>query len=363
MVITTPTLFAPVHKPVLPPALKATLAMAGFVLIYGSFFPFLKILLGEMSLLESAMLRMIGSGVLSAVIEFGWLKSRITEPRDWALMVGCGVFVIFGTQTLTPLGTMLTTSFDATLIMSTVPIQTALLAWCLGREGLWPKKVAGIVLGALGVAVLLLVGHHAPQAAVAGAMPHWVGNAIFTLNSAVFSGYMLVSAVLVKRYSPFSVITHASMVGGILAGLAVSLQTLVPGLPLPVAMPTWPHLGEALHSLSLTGWAILGYLVVLAGIVGYGLSNVALRYAPSSTVASYILLQPVWAAGLGAWLLHEQFTVPMLGAGGLTLLGVWLATRPAHVKHRPLFIHHLPGMAGKRTNNHRSDVINHAPTD
>lgn len=316
--------------------------MIGFILVYGSFFPLLRLLQNDATALESALMRLLGTGVLAAVIEFGFIRSRIQAAGDWVLMGLCGVFSIFVIQILAAQASTLTSTFHATLIMSTVPLQTALLAWLIGREGLWPAKLAGIVIGALGVTGLLM----ARQQGAAAAMPvHWQGDAMVGVNAFILSGYMLASQVLVRRYSPFTVITYASMVGGVIAAGLLTARTLLPALANVGwlgTLPDWAALARTLTTLPLSAWGILFYLVVLAGIVGYWFSNFALKHAPSSTVASYILLQPLWTALLGVTLLGEAFSPAMIAAGGLTLAGVWLATRPPQSNFRPFYLTQWP---------------------
>lgn len=296
-------------------------AMLGFVVIYGLFFPVTKMALTQLDSASLAFLRMMGAGLLVAVLEFTFLRTRIHGVRDWLLVAGCGLLSVFWLQLMAAVCANLTTAFHATLIMSTVPLQTAVMGWLVLRQPLWFQQLLGIGLGLFGVAMLL------GQKAAGVPLPDTLlqGDALIAINSLLMSGYVLTSKQLVQRYAPFSIIAYASMIAGGLSFLLVTLDSLL--LPLPV-VPSWAHLLQAMGGLNTQGWLLLAYLTVLAGIVGYWLNNVAMTRAPASTVASYILLQPLVAALAGFFLFAEPFTAGMALAAALTLAGVWLVTHP-----------------------------------
>jgi drug/metabolite transporter (DMT)-like permease len=306
----------------LPSAVKAQWAMLGFALIYGSFFGILKLALDELGIVPSAMLRLMGSAVLMIIIETVWLNSKVRDWPSWRVLIFSGFCVVFWVQTAASVAVSLTTSFHATLIMSTIPLQSALYAKLLGRETLSAHKLLGITLG--GVGVLWLITSQLGQAALPST--YWVGDCLVAVNSALFSFYLILSKPLVERHGPLSVLAYTTTMGGVLAVLAVTLASLWPQAGLLTLLPTWAMLGATLAKLSLVGWGVLLYLIVFAGVVGYWLSNYALSKLPASSAASYILLQPVWAALLGYFWLNEHFSWPMLWAGLLTMLGVKLAT-------------------------------------
>jgi drug/metabolite transporter (DMT)-like permease len=69
-------------------------------------------------------------------------------------------------------------------------------------------------------------------------------------------------------------------------------------------------------------------LIAVPTVAAYALVQTGLRRAESSLVASYIYLQPVFAA-VGAWLILDEHIGPAtIGCGVLVLFGVWLAARP-----------------------------------
>jgi drug/metabolite transporter (DMT)-like permease len=55
--------------------------------------------------------------------------------------------------------------------------------------------------------------------------------------------------------------------------------------------------------------------------------QIALKHAESTLVASYIYMQPLFAAAGATLLLGEVLTVRMIACGAVVLFGVWLAAR------------------------------------
>ena len=80
-------------------------------------------------------------------------------------------------------------------------------------------------------------------------------------------------------------------------------------------------------TLSATGWASLGYLIVFTSVVAYLAYYWALRRTEASRVAIWSNLQPVLTAGL-AWAVYdERLTGAFLAGGAMVLAGVVLTER------------------------------------
>lgn len=87
----------------------------------------------------------------------------------------------------------------------------------------------------------------------------------------------------------------------------------------------WP---ARIGGLSVQAWVIVGFIGLSSG-GGYFLWLYALKHESPTRVTVFLALNPVTAALLGAWLLHEPFT-PWAGAAlVLVAAGLWLATRTA----------------------------------
>ena len=78
-------------------------------------------------------------------------------------------------------------------------------------------------------------------------------------------------------------------------------------------------LGTSLH-----GWLIMLGLVLLAGVIGYGLYQVSLTYLPASVANLIATLEPAFTAFLAYMFLGERLTVTQLTGSLMIMLGVLL---------------------------------------
>ena len=109
-----------------------------------------------------------------------------------------------------------------------------------------------------------------------------------------------------------------------------------------VAAPFWPFspavLGTSvpvsLGSLELPLWVLVGWIVVLGAVLPFWLSLAALRHLPPTTAGLVATVEPVLAAGV-AWLWVEQVLSGWQVLGGVVVLtGIGLA-QTARTARRP----------------------------
>ena len=196
----------------------------------------------------------------------------------------------------------------AATLTATSPIAMMLFAWLLIRERPTALGIAGAVVGAAGVALLVLR---------AGFQVDLIGVAA-SLGAVLLSslGYLLV-----KRWQPpvpmLTLVSWQLVAGGI---VLVPVAAFVEGGP-----------------PALDGQAVWGFLYI--GLIGTALAHVAwmtgLRRMPAGAVALIGLLNPVAGTLIGVVLAHEAFgTAQALGM--MLVLGGVLAGQPAvHELLRP----------------------------
>lgn len=189
----------------------------------------------------------------------------------------------------------------AATLTATSPIAIMLLAWLLVRERPRAASLAGAVVGAGGVGLLVLRA----------------GFAVDPVGVAASLGAVAMSSlgfVLVKRWpAPVDLLTLTAwqLVAGGLALLPVAL--VVEGTP------------PALDAPALGGFAFLGLVgTVLAYVVWFR----GLRELPAAAVSLVGLLNPVAGTLVGVALAGEDFGATQAAGMLLVLLGV-LAGQPA----------------------------------
>ncbi|MCS6267427.1 MAG: DMT family transporter [Vampirovibrio sp.] len=300
--------------------------------IYGAFFPLLKLLCQTVAPLDAAMLRSIGFAL--CIVAFGGLwgfwKWRNIPWKMKALIAFNAFIGVFVVQTMAPIAMPLTSSFHATLIMGSIPLQTTILSTLLGMEKLTIRKLVGVLIGSAGLASLVWLqlqdgaggSVHTAKISLAGGSNPLLGDAIIFGNAFMFSGFNLITKYLVSKYRPITLLSYGFLQSGMLA-LALVLVNEIIGLPL---IPKFSHLVSIIPSFTGQSWALLAYMVLIAGFFGYWIHHSSLKKTSASNVALYTLLQPLMSAFLGFFLLKEVFTIPMVLAGGLIIAGLLVAT-------------------------------------
>lgn len=297
--------------------------------IYGAFFPLLKLLCQTVDPLDSAMLRLLGFGLCILVLGGFWGFWRWRSiPFKMKALIALNAFIgVFWVQTMAPVAMPLTSAFHATLLMGSIPLQTAVLGAVCMKEPLTVRKLLGVVIGTIGLAALVWLqlqegeGLSETTSLVGGKNP-LLGDAIIFSNAFLFSCFNLVTQRLVQQYRPITLLSYGFLQSGVLA-LGVLLANQVWSVPF---LPKLSALMVQLPTFSWQTWGLLSYMVLVAGFFGYWIHHSSLKKTSASNVALYTLLQPLIAAVLGVYLLKEAFTLPMFLAGTLIVTGLLIAT-------------------------------------
>ena len=212
------------------------------------------------------------------------VDKTIPPPRDLARFAILGFLGIFANQLLYVFGLQLTSAINAAIIMPSIPVFVATIAWATGAERMTRMKGLGIALAVAGAVAVL---DPARLATASGSLP---GNALLLGNCVVYALYLVLQRDLLLRYHPLTVVSWAFGFGG-LGILAVSAPTL---------------LRTDFVSLSMGGWLSLAYIAVIPSGVNYALNSWAMGRSSPALVATYTTLQPVAAATLAILLLGEH---------------------------------------------------------
>jgi drug/metabolite transporter (DMT)-like permease len=232
-------------------------------------------------------------------------EGRAVLRRHWRWLAAYAVIEIIGPWALLSTAERRLSSSTSGLLIASVPAISALLAWLVGGgEKLTRIRVAGLVLGFAGVALLAGPG---------------AGRGDLLADAEV-----LLTAV---GYAAGPMIANRKLAG--VPSIAANATCLVIAAVVytPVAVLTWPHAVPSAQVLA--SLAALGAVCTAAGLVGYFLL-IAEIGAARATVITY--LNPAVAVALGAGILGERLTPAIGVAFVLILAGSVLATRaPARI--------------------------------
>lgn len=276
-------------------------AALGAALLFGAGTPLAKLLLDSVNPWLLAGLLYLGSGV--GLTLYRWLAQRpaVSLPRaeaGWlfgAVLAGGvvgPVLLMYGLAGMPASG--------ASLLLNAEGVLTALLAWFVFRENFDRRIALGMVAIVAGAIVLSWPAEAAfsglwPALAVVGACLAWA------IDNNLTRKVSLTDATWVAA-------TKGLAAGGVNLSLAFAAGAAVPAL------------GPAVGAM-IVGW--LSYGVSLALFV------VALRHLGTARTGAYFSVAPFFGAVL-ALALGESITVPLVAAGGLMGLGVWLHLTEHH---------------------------------
>jgi drug/metabolite transporter (DMT)-like permease len=269
----------------------ASLPVAGRLAMHGSIGPAVIVLA-----------RITGGALVFALI--AWRRGVLRIAReDVPLFIACALLGVAANQELYVQGLARSTATNASVLGSTIPVFTALMAIALGREPIHPRRLLGIAVAFGGVAALVGADRMSMDAG------HITGSAMILLNSLCYGTYLVIVRPLAEKYDPLAVVAWLFIISAPIVA--------------PLSLIELSH-APALHA---SDFEFLAFLVAVPTVGAYGLVQVALRRAESSLVAAYIYLQPVIAVVGATLLLDEQPTPRTALCGVIVLFGVWLAAR------------------------------------
>lgn len=240
-----------------------------------------------------------------------WREGRLPRPRgvDWLLIVLCGLTGMAGYNILQYVAQQQTTNINGTLIYTSSPALTFLLAVPLLRERVTPRRALGVVLSLAGTAWILAGG----SLEVLRTWRFNPGDVLMVVASAGWAVYTVVTRVGTRRLSPLALTLYAAAAGTL-------MMAATRGLYLAAGRAAW--------SLSAGDtWAVL-YIGVVSSAVAYLFWNEGVRRIGAGAASIFANLLPVYTAVLSITLLGERLTLAHAAGGLAVLAGVYLVAAP-----------------------------------
>lgn len=274
-------------------------------IMWGLMAPIGKSALQEFSALSVTTFRMVGAAIAFWILSI-FCKQEQVNHRDMLKIFFASLFALVFNQGVFIFGLSLTSPIDASIVTTTLPIITMIVAAIYLKEPVTNKKVLGIFVGAIGALTLIL----GSQSSGAGGSSIW-GDLLCLLAQFSFSIYLTVFKGLSQRYSPVTInkwmFVYASM-------------CYIPFTYNDVAAIEW----SAVSSAAI--WQVL-YVVLGGSFIAYICIMTAQKLLRPTVVSMYNYMQPIISSiavvlmGMGTFGWQKGISV------GLVFLGVYIVTQ------------------------------------
>jgi len=256
------------------------------------------------------LLRVVGATILFWVIKLLFFKERV-QRQDLFLLAICGFFGVAANQLFFFHGLNLSSAMNSGIIMTLNPIMVAVLAFFVLKEQMFPWKIVGILLGALGAILLTL-----NSGKVVG--DSMLGDLLLFINAVSYAFFLVLVKPLMQKYSPITVSAYVFSFGTLFVVLfpPTIRDVLVTNfLIIPVAI-----------------WYKILYVVVGVTFLAYLLTVYGLKHLSASVSSSYIYFQPMLVVFFAYFFLvlgvsedyTHTITIEKIGYMLLIFIGVFL---------------------------------------
>lgn len=236
-------------------------------------------------------------------------------PRDRRSLLTLAALVLLGfvlNKVFEYYGLALSTASDVALLIATESLFTALISWTALGERVTRSGVAALVVGMLGVYLIVERGV-IPTLGGAGGdqQARVIGDLLVIFSLLLESGYTALGKRTLAQLPPL-LFTAATLAG--------SLFVWLPAGAIAFGQGGWP-------TVPLVGWLAVGYMAVVATVIGYWLWFRALSTLDASVAAPTLFIQPLVGVALAIWLLHESLTWATLLGGALICVSLVFVLR------------------------------------
>ena len=242
-----------------------------------------------------------------------WLTSLLgrhkedVAPRDLLMFFFAGMLAIVFNQCCFTIGLSLTSPVNASIVTTTLPIVTMILAALFLKEPVTNKKVLGIFCGAIGALLLILGNGHAAQKGNG----NLTGDLLCLTAQCSFAVYLTIFKKLIQKY------TVVTCMKWMFTYAAICI--------IPFSFQDITHL-EWL-SLEPNIWYGLSFILLGSTFVSYLLAPIGQRYLRPTVVSMYCYVQPIVASCVAVYWGMDSFNLLKIIAVICVFSGVFLVTR------------------------------------
>ncbi len=225
-------------------------------------------------------------------------KPMAVPRRDWWLLGVHALFLVAQIGTFN-WGTSQSLAGRASVFINVHPLVIAPLSWALLGERIGARGVAGLTSAAAGVVLLFSTSMTATGS-------YW-GDAVVLLSGVIFGVQTIAQKFTFPRIGPVTLhLWQSTLAVPLFLAYSLAVEGLGSIQPNPAA--NW---GVLYQGLAVTGLCFTLWLVLLG------------RYS-AGRLAAVAFATPLFGVGLGTLLRGEPLSPPLVGAGLLVGLGIYL---------------------------------------
>lgn len=284
---------------------KTIAALVLVNLLFGTGYPLLKSILHYLPPDTWIFVRSVGYTVL--LVLFLW-RSFWKQSLTAGLLAKISLCALLGlvvNQICFAEGLYRTIPAHAAVMNATIPLQTLIFSRLINGEIINRYKMAGIVLGMLGVFILLNLDWRFLS------NPFLNGDLLIFINASSYALFLTLAGKWLSSMGAFVALTWMSLLATVPIGFYAH----------------WKFPLQAITHFPLQIILFMLFLIVLQSIVTYGLNIWALKRVPASQAALYVYLQPVAALLLGYYLLGDEPSTRFYVSSGFIFMGILLGSR------------------------------------
>ncbi len=230
---------------------------------------------------------------------------RLEDKKDYLRFAILSFFGVTLNQIFFVTGLSLTKASNTSLLAVTIPIFALSFSAFLGIERLGKIKIAGIVLAAIGV-ILLIDPRNASFSSETT-----LGDILIIINSLSYGIYVSISKDIITRNGAIKSIAWVFIFSSVIC----------------VPLGLYSLSGVDVAAVSPTIWLLILHIAVVSTLVPYLLNAWALARVNPSTVAVFVYLQPLIGFFLAIVFLGEKLDFKVVVAAVLIFAGVFLVTK------------------------------------
>lgn len=296
------------------PASVARLKALIAVVVWGASFPAAKVVVSEVSFPTLIWLR-FGSGVIVLLLFLMVRKKlRLLPLREAVVFAALGFLGVFLHNSIQAYALQTVSAGMSGLIIAANPIVIALLGSLILHERLTGAAIAGILLAACGVLVIISRGDFS----ILLQRDFSVGELLIVFSVFTWALFSVLSRKALRRTSPELGMAYALTFGWIFSTIPFILTRGVAEIP----------------TISALIWANILFLGIFCSALAYLFWYDALQALQASEVGVFLYINPVVAVIISALFLGETVTFSMLSGGALVFFGVWCVNNLSRMQGR-----------------------------